>query len=175
MRNEGMNKKKLLINVVYKDPLTKEIWIGDQQYKAVGGEVFQKSKDKFQGTASDIQGTENDPLYQTMREGIKAYKFDVKKGRYRLSLLFAEPDFHASEENIYNLNAADKGQTINLRSFDVNINGVPVSKDLNLARDHGWIRAVEIFYQVRTENGISVEFEANSGKSVLSGIKLEKL
>jgi beta-galactosidase len=179
-----IDQKELLINVGthvnYTDPVTKEIWISDQEYKAggfgyIGGEVFQKSKDKFQGTASDIEGTENDPLFQTMREGIEAYKFDVKKGNYKVSLLFAEPDFNASEENIYNLNSVEKQHRTNLRSFDIKINGEPVSRDFNLARDYGRIRAVEIFYKVKAENGISVEFEANSGKSVLSGIKLEKL
>ncbi len=179
-----IDKKELLINVGthvnYTDPVTKEIWISDQQYQRGGfgyiaGDVYQRSADKFQGTASDIQGTENDPLFQTMREGITGYKFDVKKGNYRLSLLFAEPNFNASEENIYNLDAAEKAQKINLRSFDVKINGEAVSEDLNLARDYGRIRAVEISYKVNSENGIFVEFEANSGKSVLSGIKLEKL
>jgi beta-galactosidase len=110
-----------------------------------------------------------------MREGIEAYKFDVKKGNYKVSLLFAEPDFNASEENIYNLNSAENQHRTNLRSFDIKINGEPVSQDFNLARDYGRIRAVEIFYKVKAENGISVEFETNSGKSVLSGIKLEKL
>ncbi|CAM4333295.1 glycoside hydrolase family 2 [Gillisia limnaea] len=179
-----IGKKNLLINVGthvnYTDPVTKEIWISDQEYKIggfghVGGKVFQKSEDKFQGTASDIQGTEDDPLFQTMREGIKAYNFDVEKGDYKISLLFAEPDFNASEENIYNLDSSKNEKTINLRSFDIKINGKIVSKDFNLARDYGRIRAVEVFYKIKAENGITVEFEENSGKSVLSGIKLEKL
>lgn len=177
-------QNNILVNVGthvnYTDPVTNEIWISDQEYKTggfgyVGGEVFQKSKDKLQGTASDIQGTENDPLFQTMREGISAYKFDLEKGNYKVSLLFAEPDFNASEKNIYNLGTAENEKTINVRSFDININGELVSKDLNLARDYGRIRAVEVFYEIKAENGITVEFEENSGKSILSGIKLEKL
>ena len=180
---QEISQNNILVNVGthvnYTDPVTKEIWISDQEYKTggfgyVGGEVFQRSKDKFQGTASDIQGTENDPLFQTMREGIQAYKFDVKKGDYKVSLLFTEPDFNASEENIYNLDTSENEKTINVRSFDIKINGELVSKDFNLARDYGRIRAIEISYKVKAENRITVEFEANSGKSVLSGIKLEK-
>ncbi|HEY9184545.1 MAG TPA: glycoside hydrolase family 2 TIM barrel-domain containing protein [Salegentibacter sp.] len=174
----------LLVNVGthvnFTDEITGEIWISDQKYKEgsfgfMGGSVYQKSSSKFQGTASDIQGTENDPLYQTMREGIKAYNFDVEKGKYRITLLFAEPDFNASEENIYNLSEAKKKKTTGLRSFDVKINGETLSKDLNLARDYGRIQAVEISYEVKTENKISVEFGENSGKALLSGIKIEKL
>ncbi|WP_424493344.1 glycoside hydrolase family 2 TIM barrel-domain containing protein [Salinimicrobium sp. GXAS 041] len=179
-----LHKRDLTINVGthvnYKDPVTKEIWISDQPYEAgefgyVGGEVYQKSVTKFQGTASDIQGTENDPLFQTMREGIEAYKFDVEDGTYKVTLLFAEPEFNASEENIYNLSTSEAQNLEGVRSFDVLINGRTVSEDLNLARDYGRIRAVTISYTVKAENGISIEFSENTGRSLLSGIKLEKI
>lgn len=98
----------------------------------------------------------------------------LHKGEYKVSLLFAEPDFNASQENIYNLDTSEDNKSINIRSFDILINGVPVSKDFNLARDYGRIQAVEVFYKINVENGITVEFKGNSGKSVLSGIKLEK-
>lgn len=182
---QNIGKEPLTVNVGahvnYKDLITKEIWISDQEYGEegfgyVGGEVYQRDKNKFQGTASDIQGTENDPLYQTMRQGIKAYKFDVPKGIYRVTLLFAEPEFNASEENIYNLSEAQQKEITGLRSFDISINGTKVSQDVNLARDYGRIQAVEKSYRIKTEdNGIHVEFRENSGKSLLSGIKLEKI
>lgn len=179
-----IDQNPILVNVGthvnFTDETTGEIWISDQEYKEdsfgyIGGKVYQKNSSKFQGTASDIKGTENDPLFQTMREGLEAYKFDVEEGDYRITLLFAEPEFNASEENIYNLNEAQKEEISGLRSFDVKINGELFSKDLNLARDYGRIRAVEISYKVKANNGIAVKFEENAGKSLLSGIKLEKL
>ncbi|MEG9327524.1 glycoside hydrolase family 2 TIM barrel-domain containing protein [Salinimicrobium catena] len=179
-----LDKNDLLINVgthvQYHDPVTKEVWIADQEYREggfgyVGGKIYQKSKDKFQGTASDIQGTENDPLFQTMREGIDSYKFDVQKGTYKVTLLFAEPEYSASEENIYNLSEVSEEKAATLRSFDISINGEKVKKDLNLARDFGRIRAAEISFIIRTEKGIEVSFSSNLGKSLLSAIKLEKL
>lgn len=179
-----LEKKDLTINVGthvnYTDPGTKEIWISDQEYRDggfgyVGGQVYQKSATKFQGTASDIQGTENDPLFQTMREGMEAYKFDVERGTYKVTLLFAEPEFNASEENIYNLSGSAEKDLEGVRSFDVMINGRTFSEDLNLARDYGRIRAVTITHMVKTEKGISVQFPENAGRSLLSGIKLEKL
>ncbi|MEP6260221.1 MAG: glycoside hydrolase family 2 TIM barrel-domain containing protein [Gillisia sp.] len=182
---QNIAKEPLTVNVGahvnYKDPITEEIWISDQEYREgafgfLGGEIYQRDKNKFQGTASDIQGTENDPLYQTMRLGIKAYKIDVPKGIYRVTLLFAEPEFNASEENIYNLSEAQQKDITGLRSFDITINGTKVSQDVNLARDYGRIRAVEKSYRIKAgDNGISVDFDENSGKSVLSGIKLEKI
>ncbi|HSJ67756.1 MAG TPA: malectin domain-containing carbohydrate-binding protein, partial [Anditalea sp.] len=182
---QNIEKGPILINVGahvnYTDPVTGEIWISDQEYRKgafgyVGGKVYQRDKNKFQGTASDIQGTENDPLYQTMRQGIEAYKFDVPNGIYRVTVLFAEPEFNASEENIYNLSEAQQKEITGLRSFDITINGTKVSQDVNLARDYGRIRAVEKSYRIKTEdNGINVEFRENSGKSLLSGIKLEKI
>ena len=167
-------------HVQYKDPLTGEVWIADQEYNAgsfgyVGGEVYQRNKNKIQGTASDIQGTKDDPLFQTMREGLNAYKFDVKKGEYLLTLLFAEPEFSASEALLYNLNASEEKTTEGVRSFDIKINNTIVQQDFNPARDYGKITAVTISYMVKTENGITVEFAENSGHSILSGIKLEKL
>ncbi|PRX43761.1 glycoside hydrolase family 2 TIM barrel-domain containing protein [Salegentibacter salegens] len=179
-----IDQNAIMINVGthvnFTDEITGETWISDQEYSDgsfgyAGGEVYQKNSSKFQGTASDIQGTEDDPLFQTMREGIEAYKFDVKEGNYRVTLLFAEPEYNASEENIYNLSEAEKKEISGLRSFDVKINGKTLSRDFNLARDFGRLRAVEISYEVITEDGISVEFKENSGKALLSGIKLEKL
>lgn len=181
---ERIDKKDLTINVgahvQYKDPISKEVWIADQEYKEgsfgyVGGEVFQKDKNKIQGTASDIQGTENDPLFQTMREGIEAYRFDVENGKYYVTLMLAEPQFNASEALIYNLSSSEENSEETVRSFDIMINGKLVQQDLNLARDYGKIRAVTITFEVQSRDGINVEFVKNSGESILSAIKLEKL
>lgn len=182
---QNINTTSININVGahvnYTNPLTGEIWISDQEYTEgefgfVGGEVYFKDKNKFQGTASDIQGTENDPLFQTMREGIEAYKFDVTKGNYRVTLLFTEPEFNASEENIYNLNESQQRKISGLRSFDLIINDREVATDINLARDYGRIQAVEVSYKVKAEDrGINIEFKPNAGKTLLSGIKVEKI
>lgn len=180
----NIGNKPLNINVGshsdFVDEETGEIWISDQAYSEnsfgyIGGNVYQKSKDKFNGTASNIKNTKKEPIFQTMREGLESYKFDVKKGKYRVSLLFAEPEYGASTENIYNLTTTEQEQIKGLRSFDILINGTLVSKDLNLARDYGSITAVEISYILNTENGIEVKFKDNAGRSLLSGIKLEKL
>jgi beta-galactosidase len=178
----GINPLQINVgtHVNFTDETTDEIWISDQQYSQggfgyVGGEVYQKNPAKIQGTDSEIKGTENDPLFQTMREGLNAYRFDVEKGNYRVTLLLTEPNSDASEENIYNLSLEEQKEVEGLRRFGININGKTVTSGLNLARDYGRNRAVEISYKIKTGNGIEVKFEENSGKAVLSGIKLEKL
>ena len=110
-----------------------------------------------------------------MREGIKNYKFDVSAGKYRISLLFTEPNRGASKENIYNLGSDATGSSEKLRIFDIMINGTLVEENLNLARDYGILHAVELNYKVEAEDGINVEFQPKNGKTILSGIRLEKL
>ena len=139
------------------------------------GEVFQQNSSKFQGTASNIKVTTKEPLFQTMREGLQAYKFDVPEGQYRISLLMAEPNRGAYMENIYNLGSDSEKTSEGIRSFDILINGILVEKDLNLARDYGILQAVELDYEINSEGPVEIEFRPQNGKPVLSGIKLEKL
>ncbi|MCM8569021.1 malectin domain-containing carbohydrate-binding protein [Gramella jeungdoensis] len=181
---KNIQNKPIRINVGshsdFVDEETGEIWISDQAFSEnsfgyVSGEVFQQSKSKFQGTASNIKVTTKEPLYQTMREGLKSYKFDVPAGRYRISLLMAEPNRRASTENIYNLGSDQNKTSDEVRSFDILINGELAEQDLNLARDYGILQAVELNYEISTKDEINIQFNPESGKPILSGIKLEKL
>ena len=162
------------------DEETGDIWISDQAYSEggfgyTGGEVYQASPEKFQGTASNIKLTTKEPLYQTMREEIESYQFDVPKGKYRISLMLAEPNRRASTKNIYNLGSDTQKPAEGSRNFEISINGQVVESDLNLARDYGILQAVELNYEIETEKGILLNFEPAQGKAILSGIRLEKL
>ena len=161
------------------DEETGEIWISDQEYSGsfgyVGGETFQQSNNKFQGSASNIKLTIKEPLYQTMREGLDSYKIDVPHGKYRISLLMTEPNRSASTKSIYNLGSDSQTTSEEARVFDILINGKMVEKDLNLAAEYGILNAVELNYIVETTDNIEVQFKSSSGKSILSGISIEKL
>ncbi len=162
------------------DEKTGEIWISDQPYKDnsfgyTGGKDYQESASKFQGTAANIKNTENDPLFQTMREGIESYHFDTEKGKFKISLFFTEPNRSASTENIYNLSNENKIATEGARVFDIVINGRKVEQKLNLAAEYGILQAVEIDYEIWSEDGISIEFNPEKGKPILSALRLEKL
>ena len=59
-------------------------WMPDQPYREgswgyIGGKAVQ--------TQNEIHLTADGPLYQTMREGMEAYRFDVPCGRYEVELL----------------------------------------------------------------------------------------
>jgi len=193
-RNIEVRSREKLIKDLHKNPITinvgshsdfideetGEIWISDQQYIQnsfgyVGGNSFQQSETKFQGSAANIKATAKEPLFQTMREDIKNYKFDVPDGNYRISLLFTEPNRGASKENIYNLGSNAEDTSEKLRVFNIIINGRKVKENLNLASDYGILHAVELNYHVESEDGINVEFQPKYGKTILSGIRLEVL
>ena len=181
---KDLEKQPISVNVGshsdFIDEETGEIWISDQAFSEnsfgfIGGDVFQQSKDKFNGTAANIKLTEKEPLYQTMREGMEAYKFEVPAGKYKISLLMTEPNRSASTQSIYNLGSDEKKNSSETRIFDILINDRLVEKDLNLAAEYGILNAVELNYEIITENSIEIKFKSSSGKSILSGIRLEKL
>lgn len=181
---KDLEKQPISVNVGshsdFIDEETGEIWISDQAFSEnsfgfIGGEVFQQSKDKFNGTAANIKLTEKEPLYQTMREGMEAYRFEVPAGKYKIALLMTEPNRSASTQSIYNLGSDNEKTSTKTRVFDILINDRLVEKDLNLAGEYGILNAVELNYEVTTNDNVEIIFKSKSGKPILSGIRLEKL
>jgi beta-galactosidase len=180
-RLDHLDSNPLKVNVGshcdFMDPLTGEVWIADQPYSGSGwgyqgGTIYQRSKNKFQGTPINILGTENDPLFQTMREDIQSYRFDVGQGTYLLTMLFAEPDPGTFVMN--NLSVKDTTAKTHRRIFSIQVNGQNISPNLDLANQYGPNRAVQIAFEVFTREDLLVTFEKIQGKPVLSGIKLER-
>jgi len=161
--------QEICINVgshcFFVDELRKQIWLPDQPYKDgswgfVGGEQFinQWWVGETVGTEADILGTQLDPVYQTQRIGLEAYRFDVPDGAYELTLCFSQ---------IENRD----------RPFNVMINDGYFIKELNLLRDYGLNRAVSFRFDVAAENreGIEIAFSASKGVPVLNGIKIRRM
>ncbi|SMO54300.1 beta-galactosidase [Saccharicrinis carchari] len=178
-----ISERPLCVNVGshcdYTDPISDEVWVHDQAYRPggwgyVGGQVFQRNNDKFQGTPINIKGTDNDPLFQTMREGIEQYRFDLADGLYRVTLLFVEPNSWASTV-IYNLSDEEDIDDPALRVFDIKANGIKVLPNINLAQNYGSGRGVKISFEAKAKDGLVVEFNKVKGRPVLSGIQLESL
>lgn len=66
-----------------------DTWPADQAY--VAGEWGYVQKGKVRNANSDISGTDDDPLYQSQRENMYAYRYDdVPDGIYEIDLRFAE-------------------------------------------------------------------------------------
>jgi beta-galactosidase len=111
------------------------------------------------GVDVSVKGTENDPIFQTQVIGIEAYKFDVPKGTYELSLSMAE--------------LKSRGENV----MDIMVNDKKVWENLNLKKEYGNDRGVtkRFLISVDDDNGITIDFKALKGKTRLSGIKLRKV
>src|SRR5262249_34517241 len=136
------------------------IWLADQPYTK-GGWGFLGDKTKrihSDPNDKDILGTDNDPLYQTMLEGLSAYKFDVPDGGYQVELFFAET----------------KNETTGKRIFSVKINGKTVIENLDLAASVGVRRAFSKTFNVQAKGGITIEFLPIIGEPLLSGIRVTR-
>ncbi|MCX6926723.1 MAG: malectin domain-containing carbohydrate-binding protein [Verrucomicrobia bacterium] len=48
-----------------------------------------------------VSGTDNGPLYQTVRYGMRGYKFAVPDGRYKITLRFVEPAYSAPGKRVF--------------------------------------------------------------------------
>lgn len=144
--------------VQYTDP-DGLIWIEDQEHSdgvwgAIGGKAMLISE-------YWVDGSEEDPLYQTYREGMSDYRFDVPDGRYEVRLRLVEPT------------TAKKGE----RVFDVLLGEGTLVGNLDLAAVAGPRTAYDIsgHTEAADGNGITVTFNAKSGSAVVSGIAIRRV
>lgn len=136
------------------------IWVEDRPYKP-GSFGYISGEGKFFPRKQIVKATPDVPLYYSYREGITDYRLDVPKGRYQLTLCFAESD---------TLKAGD-------RIFDVSVNGDTVIRDLDLTEEYGFEESVKRKFRVSVgeAGGITIHFKAVKGKALLSGLKLQRL
>lgn len=165
-------------NCFFTDDASGFTWLPDQPYKPgswgyVGGVEFTNTPGRI-GIQTAIIATHNVPLFQTMRAGMEAYKFDVPDGQYEITLGFAEPG--AKPEFIINDIGYDANKTKDNSVFDVSINGVAKLKDLNLLETYGAVTAVEKKYiiDVKNNTGVTVNFRSVKGPALLSAIKIKR-
>lgn len=140
---------------------SKTVWTADRPYQAGGGWGFIGDEAKAISTGRNVLGSLDDPLFQTMQENLKSYRFDVADGDYEIELRFAEPKFKESGQRV----------------FDVNINGQPVLKSLDLAKESGLMQSFGRKFQVsvRNKQGILIGFTARADKPVLSGVRVYRM
>lgn len=140
---------------------SKTCWLADQPYKKgswgfVGADakaIYSDSTDK------NVLNTTDDPLFQTMQEGLTGYRFDVPAGSYEVELKFVETKFEQPGKRV----------------FDVKINGATVLEKLDLVKEIGTEQAFTRRFRITAKDGIAVDFNAYQGKPVLSGIRLRRL
>jgi beta-galactosidase len=128
------------------------VWEPDSAF-AVGGRVV--------ASHHRITGTHEDALYQSTREGARAYRFAVPNGEYEVELLMTETATNAS----------------GARVFDVDVNDTPLARRLDLADAYGLFVAADRSVRVTVTDGkgIEVKFSARSGDATVSGVRITRL
>lgn len=147
----------------FHDDVNKTIWLPDQAYREgswgyTDGKNFMRSASLL-GSARNILNTENDPIFQTQRQDLSGYRFDVPDGRYEVTLYFSELQ-----------NKQD-------RSFDVKINNQTMLPKFNMMQEYGAFYGISKRFVVDVNNGkhLNITFDKIDGESVLNGIIIRKL
>jgi beta-galactosidase len=135
-------------------------WEADQLY-APGGWGYVGADAKETGTARNIYDTDEDPLYQTMREGLAGYRFDVPDGDYEIELRFVEREFEAAGRRV----------------FGVSVNGLALVAQLDLAGQYGLLQPVVLRTRARavSGSGLRIEFTPIKGLPVLSAVRVRRV
>ncbi len=176
LTNENFYNKELAINcgsdVFYTSPETNLTWLPDKEYTIgswgyIGGEK--------QSTQTQIMGTADNPLFQTLRASVDKYRFDVAEGEYEVELLFA--DIFRTSTGIAHALGSDSQNNNSNNIFDVIINDTTVDPEINLKNSVGNFYGIKKKYIVKVldTKSITIELKVHSGKSFINGIKLRKL
>lgn len=137
----------------FEDRANSQIWIPEQEYRGgswgfVGGQPCPIEK-------ANITDTDLDPVFQTRRVGLEAFKADVPDGKYRVYLYFAETEEAA-------------------REFSVGINGNTVLENYSISREKGLNAAIikEFTVDIEGGQGLSVDFIPSEGQPALNAIRI---
>ena len=158
----------------FTDNKTTEQWIPDKPYSKgtwgyVGGEIWNTwpsaAWNKIrEGIHRPIANTDNEPLFQTFVQGLSAWKADVPAGKYRVTVLLAEPFTTSQRKNVE-------------RVFSIFLNNNLWIPDLNMEKDYGIQSAIILdkIIEVKDNDGINIEFKNVVGKTILNGVSIKKL
>ena len=111
-------------------------------------------------TEKNILGTDEDRLFQSMRQKVSEYRFDVPMGDYELTLFFAE---------------INKSEKSNSNLFNVQINNEMALVDFCPAKEIGEYTLLPKKLSVRIDNEpLMIKFKATSGFSYINAIEIYK-
>lgn len=152
-------------------------WVPEQEYSAgswgyIGGEcnrpLSSDRKSTLPATMNiDFPNTINDPLWQTQRKGIEAFKADVPDGKYCVMLYFAEWESNVKKENSAYLLGGGAASSNGAAEpvFDAAINGVKVLNGFDITAEAGAEYALTKKFTVDVDDGkgLSIDFTPNQG------------
>lgn len=166
------------------DPITQLDWMPDQPYTPgswgyVGGHPFTESNwaGQLPTSSLNILTTEADPMYQTQRRGLTAFRADVPDGEYVIYLHFCELDGGVKEALAYELGNSTVVAKGSDRAFNVTINGNLILPALDVAATCGVTHPLmkRIAVSVSQGQGITVSLDALKGETMLSAIRIQRL
>ena len=167
------------------DPTNEVAWITDQPYSEgswgyVGGTPWRPKTKRGTQPASNlaINRTTLDPMYQTQRRNMEAFRADLPDGSYEVTLHFAELTTDEKKADLAYLLGADAAtEAAVARRFDIAINGSTVTKALDVAAEVGRCAPFTRRYRVEVTNGkgLSIDFKAVEGETMLSAIRILKV
>lgn len=140
--------------------LSGTVWEADQLYRS-GGWGYVGSITKAASTLRNVFNTLEDPLYQTMQEGLESYRFDVPDGDYEIELRLLEHEFFEP----------------NQRVFDVLVNREYLMRGLDLAKEYGVMQPVarRVYARAAGGKGLLVDFAPIVGRPILSAIRVRRI
>jgi beta-galactosidase len=112
-------------------------------------------------TRVNILGTLDDAIYQRMREGPAAYRFDVRDGRYEIELRFVESRFKSAGERV----------------FGIRINRRAIVDRLDLIAEAGYMNKLSRTFAISATGGSGLELELVpiANLPIISGIRLTRI
>ena len=125
----------------------------------------------------NLHGTPNDPMYQTQRRGIEAFKADVPDGMYSVYLHWAELIKPMADILIYNLGRNSVLEQTSDRTFSVAVNGKCIYERLNVLEEVGPARPLVVKVDVKVENGegLTIDLKPITGETMLTAVRIVKL
>lgn len=172
-------------NRYFEDKVAEICWIPEQVYSEgswgyVGGKPF-KTKTKYgelPASELDILNTTQDPIFQTQRVGIEAFKADVPNGEYEIYFYWSHLIPSIQKEALaYNLGNTTTYENATNYVFNVAVNGIIVLQNLDIPNQIGSERAIIKSTQINTKEGkgITIKFDASKdGKTYLNAIRIVK-
>ena len=173
-------------NRYFEDRTSQTCWIPEQEYTAggwgyIGGETFKpKTKNGIIPSSDlDIYNTNQDPIFQTQRIGIKEFKADVPDGKYLIYCYWATLSPKIAKENlVYALgNTANYSETKTC-AFDVFLNNEITLKDFDICNQIGVQQAIIKKMETTATNGKGIDIELqpiNGSVPFLNAVRIVKL
>lgn len=113
-------------------------------------------------------------MFQTLRNDLEGYCFDVPEGVYEIEFLFTD----IFRENAVTAYQLGRNSDVENREncFGIIVNGETIKEDFSPCRESGYFHAVRKRYNITNfRNKIEIRFPVRNGKSFLNGVKLRKL